>query len=131
MMFPEVLNTDSESLDGLFKTIRFSGFPQGASVLSRREIQRSSRPSPPGRSDVKYTVSPSAVRIAYISLYWVLSGGPTLIGGDHAPNWLRSEVDLPLPSVPGAAEYQSPSSVKIKIPRLLVPVRVDRVMGAS
>src|SRR6516162_5620351 len=76
----------------LLNASRFTGGPQSASRLARCETQISIKPvgflplTPPGRSEVKYRLSPFFEIAAQPSLYRVLTTGPRLTGEDHGPN---------------------------------------------
>ena len=76
----------------LLNASRFTGGPQSASRLARCETQISIKPvgflplTPPGRSEVRYRLSPFFEIAAQPSLYRVLTTGPRLTGVDHGPN---------------------------------------------
>ena len=100
MIFPEVVNTDSESLNGLFKTgERFSGAPQGASVLSRRETQRS---SPKSARTIRRKVNGQSVshqsRI-HIVVCGVERWSNVEVALTTLPNSPMAEVDSPVPGL--------------------------------
>src|SRR5919204_1625811 len=109
-------STARESAALVLSADMFWGSPHGSSSEARVVNHRSSPPRPPGRSEVKYIVNSSRDRIAYVSLYWVFTGGPTLIGEDQSPY-----IAVLCGEEPGATTYQATRQTVRD--RLMVPPR--------
>ena len=63
---------------------RFSAGPQSSSTVWRRATQKSSVPKPPGRSEQKYSTSPSAETVGTASPDGPLTFGPKFLGSPHS-----------------------------------------------
>src|SRR6476620_1122655 len=90
----------------------FVGVSHSDSTVGRVAYHKSSPPTPPVRFELKYTVSSSLVRTAYISLKSGVFSSATGTGVDQSPkvSALRGDVS-------GAARYHviSPSSAKDRL----------------